>query len=176
MRRILRLGAAVGFIVAIAAPTRGQSLTTVGSYNGYPLARQWLQTQLVAASEVEIDRAEFGLFKDATRQADFTQTDVVPLVIGQFYGWRIFLKTSDKTVRVREEFELPTAPKTWGNATPGQTVSPDRTISTIDRYEPVVGGLIERRWGVAQGDPAGAYTIRVVVEGSPAVTFQFTVK
>jgi hypothetical protein len=124
------------------------------------------------ADDVNVTRAEFGVFVGSK----FTPTNKVPLTEGQQYGWRIFVTTGQKAVRIREEFTLPEAPKTWGQPPAGTSISADGRTSVIDHDELVIDGLIVHGWAVAKGDPPGAYSIRVDVEGRPAAAFKFDVQ
>ncbi len=128
--------------------------------------------KIFAASDIEIRSAEFGIFKNSAAGAGFTPSRRVPLTVGQVYGWRIRLKTTKTAVHFREEFELPLAPKSWGEPL-GQSISRDRKISVLERDVPVIGGFVENMWAVAPGDPCGNYAIRVFIDGKPAAAFQF---
>jgi hypothetical protein len=131
--------------------------------------------KILAASDVHVRGAEFGIFKNSAAVAKFTRSRTVPLKVGQAYGWRIFLDTRKTTVHFREEFELPLPPETWGKPQ-GQTVSRDYKTSVLERDVPVEGGLIENMWSVAPGDPCGKHAIRVFIDRSLAATFQFDVE
>ena len=139
------------------------------------LALVLLPGEILAASDIAIRRAEFGIFKNSTVGAKFTVSRTVPLIVGQAYGWRIFLKTAKTSVHFREEFELPLAPETWGDPA-GQSISTDRKLSVLERDVPATNGFIENMWSVAPGDPCGRYAIRVFIGESLAATFQFDVE
>jgi len=57
---------------------------------------------------VEIISAEFGIFDASTPgELAFEPTDVVPHQIGQRYGWSIEVRTTRRSLAVREEYLLP---------------------------------------------------------------------
>lgn len=127
-------------------------------------------------SDLEVRRAEFGLFnKDASDRFTFVPAERVPLVPGQAYGWRIFIKTNKVRVKWREEFELPQAPGTWGEgeAKGRYTISGDRRLSVTERETDSGRGVIVNMWSVAPSDPAGRYVMRIFVEGRLVATFDF---
>jgi|GEM_PF-974574 len=131
--------------------------------------------QLKRASEaLHIVRAEFGLFN----ASGFVPSNTVPLVEGQTYGWRIVLKTNKANVRWREEFTLPVAPATWGDAeTKGlNTVSNDKRVSVMEREVTPVDGVIVNSWAVVAGDPVGHHVMRVLIDNRYEHIFQFDVQ
>lgn len=124
--------------------------------------------------QTEIIRAEFGIFQNG----DFIPTNQVPLVIGQTYGWRIKLITNKTTVKWREQFILPSAPKDWGvNKIQGKNeISTDRRVSITELEVNPINGVISNAWSVVKGDPEGHYMIRVTVDNQPEQVFVFDVK
>jgi hypothetical protein len=131
------------------------------------------------ASKLQLTGAVFGIFvQDTAGNPVFKPAAVVPNVPNQIYGWVIRVQTNSDSVHVHEEFTLPKAPLTWGEAVPGvtQTISADGRTSVTDRLSPVQNGVILGPWTVAAGDPTGHYTIRVVVEDAPPQIFQFDVR
>jgi hypothetical protein len=129
---------------------------------------------------IEVVRAEFGTFpKPGTTDTAFTATRSIPLVPGQLYGWIALVKPTQTKVHWREEFTLPAAPETWaGEAQPNtsQSVSEDRRTSITEGEDIPTQGMIMRVWGVAPGDPAGTYRIRVFIENRLVESFVFEVK
>jgi len=110
---------------------------------------------------VEIVSAEFGLFNALeTGRPPFIATPLVPLQEGQAYGWVIVLKTSDKTVRWREEFTRS------GSASP----------SITEREVTLYNGVAFNSRSIARGDPAGTYRMRVSINGELVRTFEFRVE
>lgn len=129
--------------------------------------------------KIEIVSAEFGLFNPPeSGKPLFIPTRSVPYIENQGYGWIIILKTDKSKVKWREEFTLPSSPKTWGEGeTHGiNTISYDRKTSVVEREEKLDRGLISNLWAVAPGDPKGRYVIRVIVDGMEECTFEFDVQ
>ncbi len=130
-------------------------------------------------SAVTIVSAEFGLFRPPWGARHFFEpTNVVPNRVGQPYGWQIRVNTDLKTIRWKEEFVLPEAPKYWGDnqKTPQYTVSEDRRISTTERAVPNNGGMLFNLWEVAPDDPKGNYEMRVYIEDQLVRVFKFVVE
>jgi hypothetical protein len=123
---------------------------------------------------LHVVRAEFGLFN----ASGFVPSNRVPLVKGQTYGWRIVLKTNKTKVRWHEEFTLPVAPATWGDAEVKglNTVSSDKRVSVMEREETPVDGVMVNSWAVAAGDPVGHHVMRVLIDNRYEYIFQFDVQ
>jgi hypothetical protein len=106
----------------------------------------------------------------------FKPTDKVPLVAEQAYGWRLRFRTKRETVALREEFQMPVAPKKWENSGAGEfKISPDGRTGTTEADAVLEDGAIMNAWAVAAGDPAGAHVIRLYIEGKLVRTFKFDV-
>jgi hypothetical protein len=124
---------------------------------------------------VQIVRAEFGLFNpSASGDLVFMPSKTVPLVVQQAYGWRILLKTNKAKIKWREEFTLPVAPVTWGDAE--NLVSKNRRVSVMEREVPPVDGVIFNAWTVAAGDPKGHHLMRVLIDNQYEQVFEFDVQ
>lgn len=136
-------------------------------------------TKPATDSSVEVVRGTFGLFNPSgSGQLPFVPTNVVPFSVNQAYGWIIVVKTSAKTVRWREEFTLPAAPRTWGGPEPiGTRANSDDGRTTItEREVSPQNGVIFNTWAVAAGDPTGSYRMRISINGRLVHTFEFQVK
>ncbi len=132
-----------------------------------------------APADVQIIRAEFGLFNSSTSDGIvFVPSKTVPLVEGQGYGWRILLKTNKSKIKWREEFTLPSAPITWGDAEAQgiNSVSKNRKVSVMEREDSPVEGVIFNTWTVARGDPTGHYFMRVIIDKRYERVFEFDVQ
>jgi len=130
------------------------------------------------ADDLVLVSAEFGLLEKGEDGAvQFKATDKVPLVAGQGYGWRLRFQTKRESVAMREEFELPVAPKNWDSSGSGGEfkVSTDGRTGTTEGDATLQDGAIIRAWQVADGDPTGAHVIRVYIEGKLVRTFKFDV-
>lgn len=126
---------------------------------------------------VQIERAEFGLFKKVDGNSAFSPSRTVPLSVNQAYGWVVKLHTNQEKIKWREEFTLPAAPAVWGDlpATSRQ-VSDDGKTSILEREVVPVDGTIFNSWSVAAGDPPGLYTIRLTVADAKPIVFEFEVR
>lgn len=129
-------------------------------------------------STIEVISAEFGIFNSLeSEEPPFIPTRSVPHIENQGYGWVIILKTNKPKVKWREEFTLPSSPKTWdvGVAQGFNTISHDRKTSVMEREVKLDRGMIFNVWNVASGDPKGRYIIRVIIDGMVERTFEFDV-
>jgi hypothetical protein len=140
------------------------------------------QSLAAAAPEapVEIVAAEFGTFdaSDAKRIV-FVPTSVVPHRTGQRYGWVIEVRTSRRSLSVREEYVL---------ANPVPAKKPDNPIAEnlavpLERHNQVsqrqlvpVDGKIYGEWEIGPNEPAGHRLLQVVVEGVAAARFDYDVQ
>ncbi len=132
-----------------------------------------------AEAELTVTRAAFGLFEVLpSNEMRFAESSRVPLIPGQQYGWLIAIKSNQAAVKWKEEFSLPTDPKTWGVDEPVGTrrISKDRKTSVTERTAQVVNGHIFNVWSVAEGDPRGPHSIRVYASGKLLATFNFEVR
>jgi hypothetical protein len=130
---------------------------------------------------VEVEQAVFGvLTTDAFGRPKFHPTRWVPYTPGRGqFGWMVMVRTQRPTLRWREELTLPDAPATWGGDAPQgrgarRTISPDRRTATTEAESPAP--MLMQLWQVAPGDPKGAHTIRVSIEGAAPIQFDFEIQ
>jgi hypothetical protein len=121
-----------------------------------------------------VQSGDFGIYDANTDQVAPTRS--VKFKVGDHYGWRVKVKTSQPTVRWKEEFRLPVAPKTWGDLENGQTIAKDNKTCITERTESPKDGWIEHAWPELDGDPLGEYLMNIYVDGNLARTFKFTVR
>jgi len=142
-----------------------------------PVAMATGQLKIIS-EEVQIVRAEFGLFKKTANGQSFVPAKTVPLVEGQEYGWMIVLKTKKPMLKWREEFTLPYPPATWGDAEAQglHSVSKDGRVSVMESEVAPVDGLIFNSWSVAVGDPQGHHVMRVLIDNRYERVFEFDVQ
>lgn len=145
--------------------------------------------------ECDIGSGEFGIIgagppagiknRHGKPPAGFVAASVVPLVVGQPYGWRIHVTPPDAFVHWKEEFTLPAVPKTWGGVNPDDSDPPGGKQQMLEKGGKAcvsekdvraANGTISNFWSVAKGDPPGVYKMRVWVNGKLAKTFEFQVK
>lgn len=134
----------------------------------------------VAPVPVEIVSAEFGIF-DASNSSDVTfgPTRVVPHKEGQRYGWVIELRTTQRSLSVREEYLLPNPVKTPKSDNPivADLEMPLYRHNQISQRQLVpVEGKIYGEWEVGPREPAGHRHLQVVIEDQVAASFEFDVK
>lgn len=134
----------------------------------------------VAPVPVEIVSAEFGIF-DASNSSDVTfgPTRVVPHKEGQRYGWVIELRTTQRSLSVREEYLLPNPVKTPKSDNPivADLQMPLYRLNQISQRQLVpVDGKIYGEWEVGPREPAGHRHLQVVIEDQVAASFEFDVK
>jgi len=134
----------------------------------------------VAPVPVEIVSAEFGIF-DASNSSDVTfgPTRVVPHKEGQRYGWVIELRTTQRSLSVREEYLLPNPVKTPKSDNPivADLQMPLYRHNQISQRQLVpVDGKIYGEWEVGPREPAGHRHLQVVIEDQVAASFEFDVK
>ena len=132
------------------------------------------------AAGVEIVGAEFGIFEETSgKEILFQPTAVVPLAVGQRYGWIIEVRTLKRTLAVREEYVLP---KAAGAKEPESAVAKNLHIPDLRRNQvslrqlAPVDGQIVGEWSIGPGEPAGRRRLQVSVEGQTAATFDYEVK
>ncbi|MCS6944225.1 MAG: hypothetical protein RMK97_02210 [Sutterellaceae bacterium] len=168
MRSITLVGAFVAALIA------GCATSPAGEPSGAKLAAAEQNK-----SSIEIISAQFGVFAaDSSGRRILFETDKFPAVVSAPYGWYIVFRTNKPTVVWREEFELPEPPPTWG---PGEalgvyTISPDRRTAVTERVIPTRLGFIANEWRYAPGDPIGAHSMRVYIDGQLIREFKFNIE
>lgn len=135
-----------------------------------------MSSPVAAAPAVEIVGAEFGIF-EAGRNDEivFQPTTVIPHAVGQRYGWIIDLRTTRRSLSVREEYVLPD--KAPAGDAAGSVSLPDLRRSQVSQRQLVPhDGQIVGEWSVGPGEPAGRRRLQVFVEGQVAATFEFELR
>jgi hypothetical protein len=120
--------------------------------------------------------AEFGLIEqDNSGAVTIKAVDKIPLTPGQLYGWRLKFRTKRQSLFLREEVQMPVAPKSWSNSIPDAEfkVSADGRTGITKADAVLVDGALMNAWAVAEGDPAGLYEIRLFIDGRLVRTFRF---
>ncbi len=132
--------------------------------------------------KLELVKVEFGSPKYNQNSVfpNITPVKALPWLIGQPYGWMLYLKgDAAEGMKIRFELELPARPKSWGKNT---KVSADGKTGfysdTVNTYEEGPGGrvyIIGETWTVVEGDPLGIYTVRLYFGNSkhPFRTYKF---
>ena len=132
----------------------------------------------VAAETLDIIHAEFGVF-DAGNPGElvFEPSLVVPLRVGQRYGWIIELATAKRALSVREEYLLPMPERSAPDLlSESLGISLARRNQVSQRQLVPVDGKIYGEWAVGPAEPPGHRHLQVVVEGQVAASFEFDVK
>ena len=139
-----------------------------------------LAAEEVAPAAVEVLSAEFGIFDASdSREVAFGPTRVVPHREGQRYGWVIELRTTQRSLSVREEYLLPNPVKTPKSDDPivADLEVPLYRHNQISQRQLVpVDGKIYGEWEVGLREPAGHRHLQVVIEDQVAASFEFDVK
>jgi hypothetical protein len=125
-------------------------------------------------SHARVDAALFGIEMPVGEEGDtfFVETNRVPLVAGAAFGWRLRLKDGATQVRLREELELPVAPRIWRH-TDDTSISGDRRTAITERLVHPTAGWLENAWSFTAGDPPGRYRLRVYLDDELAREFTF---
>jgi hypothetical protein len=95
------------------------------------------------------------------------------------FGWRIRLAEAPAVVRVREVLKLPEPPAYWSGEDDEYSphvFSADRTTATTEEFKAPQDGWIDSSWCIVEGDPVGAHSIDVFIEGELVRHFDFEVK
>lgn len=135
-------------------------------------------TLLAHAQSVVILGAEFGVFASGKPgELVFEPTQVVPHQPGQRYGWIIELRTTQRSVAVREEYLIaPTG--TYKEEAGGKrlTIPHERRNQVSQRQLVPVDGRIYGEWEIGPREPPGKRRLQVLVEDRPPVVFEYEVK
>lgn len=130
-------------------------------------------------NDLKIVGAEFVLVDgDKSGNPIIQRTRAVPRIAGQGYAWMIRVNKTSGRVKVREEFTLPVAPRTWGEAPQGTTrsISPDGRTAISESFYDIKDEFIVHVWEVEAEDPLGTYVLRVFIESAPPEVFEFQVR
>ena len=132
------------------------------------------------SATVEILSAEFGLFEASdSGEVVFEPARIVPHRVGQRYGWVIEVRTSNRSLSVREEYLLPMLPKEQKNLDSlSETLNMlvQRRNQVSQRQLVPLDGRIYGEWAIGSGEPAGHRHLQVTVENQVAASFEFDVK
>jgi hypothetical protein len=139
-----------------------------------------VQAEEIIADGLVLVSAEFGLFEEAPDGGVVIKSaDTIPFKEGQAYGWRLRFRTARESVKLKEELQLPSRPKSWdtpGDAAQNFKVSPDGRTGTTDLEAVLDGGVLMNAWKIAEGDPTGDHVLRLYVEGKLVRTFKFKIE
>lgn len=133
---------------------------------------------LAQAQSVTILGAEFGVF-DSGKPGElvFEPTLVVPHQPGQRYGWTIELRTTKRSVAVREEYLIaPSDPYKEEADGKRLTIPHERRNQVSQRQLVPVAGRIYGEWAIGPQEPPGKRRLQVLVEDRPPVVFEYEVK
>ncbi|MBW4616259.1 MAG: hypothetical protein KME21_23890 [Desmonostoc vinosum HA7617-LM4] len=134
-----------------------------------------IYSQSTIAKPVIVSEAEFGIKRvDSEGQTILVETNKIPLIEGNAYGWRIKLRDYQGEVKWREVLRLPKRPETWSTDNGENfSISTDGTTAETKRTQSAPNGVIENFWTIAPGDPAGQYKIEVFIDDRLISSFNF---
>ena len=143
----------------LSACWRGPSASTAPLHNDAPTAEtRSLPSPAAAAAGPLVD-------------GRVVASGEIPHYPGSPFGWRLELGcTPDTMVDYVEQLRLPT-PGDWG-LDPELTISHGGRVATVRSQLPCIDGAIEKGWTVSDGDPTGAWTIKVTARGFTTQTFR----
>lgn len=124
----------------------------------------------------ELPGTYFGIkTTDPDGRSRFVQTNVVPNILRQRYGWYIWVGETPTLTHWTETLTLPTT-ASWPDrlAAPTLAISPDQRIATIQDAALPMRGFVSHFWEVVEGDPSGPHEIVVQFEDGKAERFAFT--
>jgi len=133
---------------------------------------------LAQAQSVTILDAEFGVFVNGKPgELVFEPTLVVPHQPGQRYGWTIELRTTKRSVAVREEYLIaPSDPYKEEADGKRLTIPHERRNQVSQRQLVPVAGRIYGEWAIGPQEPPGKRRLQVLVEDRPPVVFEYEVR
>ncbi|TQV76107.1 hypothetical protein [Denitrobaculum tricleocarpae] len=175
-------------VLAVALAITGLGLAGVGAASpgktasATPDPVQANPKTSVSSRQISIAEAAFVVTLDndpGTRKPYSYQSNQVPFLPGQScYGWRLRLSDAGKVVSFREILTLPSDPAYWPHAPSEFDTTArftDRTTTITERYVAPEEGWIGNGWCVLEGDPKGAYSVEVSINGVFAQRFDFEV-
>ena len=78
------------------------------------------------------------------------------------WHWVVHTTPEDREITVRELVEFPAAPRNWNAARArGARISADNRSAETSFSDSIADMQVGRRWCVNEGDPLGAYRVRV---------------
>lgn len=113
---------------------------------------------------------EFGILDGS---GSFVASDVVPLALGQEFGWRMHVD-DDEAHAWREVMIAPAAPREWIGD--DLLVAADGTVGVTERVETARGGILSHGWSITEGDPAGPYQLHVFLDGELVQSTTFVLR
>jgi hypothetical protein len=132
---------------------------------------------LLAAQPAEeppvVRDARFFLLQGGPVGVPGGEATIIPLRMGVCYGWAIRVDPEQRTVVIREVFELP-GPGNWNVGDQMSAVARNARTAVTQFEAPLNEGSISHGWCVAEGDPAGPHRIRVYHGETLLHDFRFT--
>lgn len=137
-----------------------------------------------AAPAFEAAETAFEVYHMENGQEVSEATTVVPLVTDNQTCWNWFIRSTETTGEVTfvERLVMPNAPESWGDPTeiPEGQVGPlvleeGGRIGISTRKATLEDGWFGHGWCIIPGDPVGAHSVEVSVEGKLVHRFDFEV-
>jgi hypothetical protein len=145
-----------------------------------PVERVAWSEELHAASMLKVLYSKFGILGRGTDgNINLIPVKSFPGVIGTNFGWVIMIEPipGNKLRTIREEFTLPEAPPTWGvQEKLGKLwVTPDRRTAVTEYPITSDKAVFANTWQFVPGDPIGAHSIRVYIDGALIGEYHFVI-
>lgn len=140
-----------------------------------------LASGTVPAAAAELADSVFQVTFKYAGDDEVLNDTVVPLLPGNAcYNWYVQLAKGDTPKTATETLSLPEALADWGtlatDPSDGIDISADGKVA-VRTFVPELDeeGWFSHSWCVAPGDPTGAHSIAIAVDGEPLVTYDFQV-
>jgi hypothetical protein len=131
-----------------------------------------------ADGAIEVLGAHFYAQDNRQPDAPPIETTQIPHRPGtSCYGWVLEVPRQNRSVAIRELFELPAPARQWVTDDPSRSsvVAPNQAAAATELQADLSEGLITHAWCVAEGDPEGPHRIRVYQGETLLREFRFTV-
>ena len=129
---------------------------------------------------VEILSASFGTFDSAgPNELVLAPSNVVPLKLGQRYGWVVEVRTRKRSLAIREEFVFP--PKSKNQVFPNLVSeslnfpTPRRALAGERQLVPMEGKIYGEST-VSSNDSAGHRMLQIFIEGQLGPRFEYDIE
>ncbi len=130
------------------------------------------------APDLSVLYGECGVFRDNPDKTIYLMpARTIQVAAGTRFGWVLYLNTTRKTVRWREQVTFPSRPRNLAVSEPseGAGISADGRTMTTENQHRLTGNIISDVWEFEDGDPRGEYVFKIFIDNKPAGTFRIQV-